>query len=176
MAFIVETGSGSTTANAYISVANADTFVADYASAAHQTAWDALTNDEKEHAIRDATRYLDQRYGERWLGYRANETQRLDWPRIGVEDRDGYVVSSTALPNDLVEATAQLSILSVVETNGLWPNLSTPGRIKRKKSKAGPVEQDIEYVGGASQTKRFPRVDALVSSLIDSGGSMLTRA
>jgi hypothetical protein len=64
-----------------------------------------------------------------------------------------------------------------VETNGLWPDLSSPGRIKRKKLKAGPVEQEIEYVGGASQTKKFPRVEAQVSPLIDTGGGgLITRA
>ncbi len=104
-------------------------------------------------------------------GTGQSKTQALDWPRSDVIDFDGYLVDNDSLPDSLVKACAELAYLSVTETDGLWKNLETPGTIIKKRVKAGPVESDTTY-GAASQYKRFPRVDALLSPYLMQSGLM----
>ena len=167
--FVVENGDALSNANSYASVAAADQEIENLESAANVTAWLAYTDPVKEAALRDATAYADQRYGRRWLGVRFSEGQALDWPRSSVQDYDGYVLASNEMPAKLIQAVAQLAVKSAGGT-ALWADQATPGSVKRKKVKAGPVEQDIEYVGGSSPTIKFPRIDALIADYVEAAG------
>ena len=170
MVLVVEDGSGLATADALVSEAFVDTWITNYRSAADLVLWNAA---DKELSIRDATLYAGQKYGSRWCGYRANSVQSLDWPRANVRDRDGYLVARTVVPLKVKQACAELAFLSATESKGLWANQALPGTIKSKMVKAGPVATKVEY-GGGSQTKKFPRVDGLLSEFIESS-SLLRR-
>ena len=67
MSLIVEDATGLSTAESYLSVANADTYHASYTGS---TAWSGASTGTKERALRRATQYLDSVYGGRWLGER----------------------------------------------------------------------------------------------------------
>src|SRR5690606_27756416 len=77
MALIVEDGTGLPNAEAYISVADADSYFAKRGN----SAWAALTVDAKEVALRLGADYMAAVYGPRWCGERLTDTQALDWPR-----------------------------------------------------------------------------------------------
>lgn len=85
MAVIVEDGSGVVGANSYIAVADADTYFANV----NNTTWDGLDPiDEKAPFLVLAQQYMAQAFRLRWLGYRATNTQVLDWPRLWVNRPD----------------------------------------------------------------------------------------
>jgi len=167
--FVVEDGSGISAANAYISEAAADQYFDDVGQA---TTWDAVTS--KEQCIRDGTRYLDARYGPYWRGRRANIDNVLDWPRTNVDDDDNHSVSSTALPQGLLDACCEAAIRSDSET--LTPDVTDEGMIVRRTQKAGDLEETVEYAGGLDQLKSYTIIERLLHDLIDTNGIPMERA
>lgn len=156
--FIVEDGTGKTDANAYVSVADADTYVDNHSQDA---VWSApLSQPLKEKAIRLATQYLDAVYD--WFGVPTNEDQALDWPREGVPKNERWTYDSDEMPQALKDACAELAVKSANGTD-LLADLTDNGTIKREKSKVGSLESEIEYVDGNSPNTTFQLVDELIS-------------
>jgi hypothetical protein len=166
MAFEVETGSGSSTANSYLSVADADTYHNDHSGS---TDWNGAATADKEKALRLATQYLDIKHDGKWQGYRSNQNQALAWPRSNVADNDGYYYGSDEIPQRLKDAVAELA-LRVIQGDTLLDDISKPGTIKSKSVKAGPVQKTTEYVGGMFQVKKYPLIEGLIQHLIESTG------
>jgi len=162
MAFVVETGSGSATANSYLSVADADTYHTDHGDSSD---WSGSTEAQKQEALRLATQYLDAKYDGRWKGTRSNEDQALDHPRTGIVDSDGYIYDSDALAQCLLDATAELA-RRVREGDTLLDDIGRPGIFKSKRVKVGPIDTTKVYVGGGSQVKTYPLIERLLSHLI----------
>jgi hypothetical protein len=73
MAFVVETGSGSATANSFASTAAADAYVAERGVAG----WADLLTADKQTALVKATDYLEATYRTSWQGYRVSGTIAL---------------------------------------------------------------------------------------------------
>lgn len=102
--FTVEDGTGLPTANAYVSVTDADDILV---TNIHATAWQAKTTPEKEKLLAWATRLLDTKAT--WYGTKTYETSGLRWPRTGVTDRDGVALADDEIPQRLKEATAEMA-------------------------------------------------------------------
>lgn len=163
---VVETGSGSVSANSYESIAGADLYHADHNDPV-PTTWSGATDLRKEIGLKNATQYLDAVYGEKWQGRRSNSGQRLNWPRQGIIDRDGFVILSTTMPRVLLEVSAILAHLDITETTGLLPDLAvSQADIKKEFKKVGPLEKETEYVGKKREFKRFSLVEELIDELI----------
>lgn len=156
MALIVEDGTGLPDAEAYISIADADTYFA----ARGNAAWAALDTSAKESALRLGADYMEGAYAARWKGCRVSPGQALSWPR------DGVVVSGYALPDDAVplavaRANAELAVRA--STGAL---LADQGAQVTQET-VGPIS--VTYAANARQDTRYAAVDALVASLL--GGS-----
>jgi hypothetical protein len=160
MSLIVEDGTGRSDAESYCSVATADT----YHTAFGNAAWAALLEADKEAALRQATRYLDSKYANRWLGTRVYEDQALAFPRSGIEDYDGFTVDADSVPIKIQNATAEMALHSL--TDDLLPNEDTPGVIKREAVRVGSIEEDIEYMGGKTSVKKYTVAQAFVAPYI----------
>lgn len=169
MALIVEDGTGKTDADAYISVADADTY---HAAHSNDTDWTAASTGEKEKGIRLATQYLDARYVGRWIGARKQENQALAWPRSGGVDSDGYTIDDDSLPVKLTHACAELA-LKVVAGDTLLADDTAAGTIKSKLQKVGSLEQSIEYLGGQTQYKKYRLVEYLLRELLVGTGQVV---
>jgi len=116
---IKETGAGSSDANSYASRSDGNAY-AD--SRLHSTAWTGASDDDKDRALIQATRTIDQEF--QFNGYKANQSQALAWPRIECPDPDqpgysshlalrfipGAYVDPTIVPVDVVNATCELAI------------------------------------------------------------------
>ncbi len=102
--FTVETGSGSTTANSYASVANGNDY---HDKHLYSTVWTAASEDEKQEALMMATRLLDDYFA--WEGAKITDTQALDWPRFDVFDKDGFQIQSSPLPTALLDGTSEFA-------------------------------------------------------------------
>ncbi|OQA35478.1 MAG: hypothetical protein BWY56_01615 [Acidobacteria bacterium ADurb.Bin340] len=106
---------GAATANSYASVAEADAYLA---VRGDTSTWTALTTGEKEAKLQWAAIYIDTLT---FMGTRSTSTQALQWPRIGVWDRDGFEVDG--IPQALKNAQAEMAFQLIANdwTQGLGP-------------------------------------------------------
>ena len=126
MAFVVENGSGNPAATSYLSIEEANDILA---LNIHITAeWAALVDADKERLLAWASRYLDERT--RWFGHRVNEASGLRWPRVGVIDRDGLLIASTVIPQQLNVAVAEMARFLMVAVRSAERDLDWLARLK----------------------------------------------
>jgi hypothetical protein len=164
--FVVETGTGSATANSYGAVADADQYHENYGDPA---AWSALTDALKQLHLREATRYIDATFGTQWIGVRLEKTQRLDWPQSGATDLDGYAVDSDSVPVVVQEACFVLALADVTDT--LIADLSAPsGSIIREKTKVGEIEIDTAFSGGSTTQKTYTLARRILQPVLGGSG------
>tara|TARA_R110000824_G_scaffold66023_4_gene171610 strand:+ start:105 stop:632 length:528 start_codon:yes stop_codon:yes gene_type:complete len=90
-------------ADSFITVAEADAY---WATNLYPTTWETATTANKEKALKMATRILDEKC--EWVGTRATSAQALGWGRTDVV-YDGISVSSTTMPIQISNATAQFA-------------------------------------------------------------------
>ncbi|OEZ50348.1 hypothetical protein JAB1_14630 [Janthinobacterium sp. MP5059B] len=158
---LVETGAGLPDAESYASIAAADARCASLGL----TAWAALADGDKEIALRKAMIFMAT-YRTRWAGRRVNQHQALDWPRYNVVV-DGFIVPSTIVPADVVNACIDLAVRAG-RSEDLLPDLDT-GSNAIKKDKTGPLE--TEYFQNTTDAReRFVAVDALLAPYFGSAG------
>lgn len=167
MALIVEDGSGLPDADSYASEAEADAYNLTHVAS---TAWTEAVTNAKEVALRKAANYLDGRFHQRWKGDRYTENQALAWPRIGVIDDDGYTVLETTLPLRVKRAAIEAAIKSL--SGELNPDLPNPGSVSKSRKKVGPLEVELEYLGGNSPTPVFPVIVELLAPYLETPGSI----
>ena len=101
---VVEDGTGLSNANSYVSVADLRDYFAVVPDAA---AFHTLTDDVLSQYVVWATRTLDQKTF--WQGYRATDTQILEWPRKYVTDKYGNTVASNIVPLQVKAVTYELA-------------------------------------------------------------------
>lgn len=134
IALVVETGSGVSGANTYISAADADL----YQTNRGRSSWALLEPDAKAIALIKATEAIDAQYP--WIGLKMTRAQGLQWPRHeGVDsfgesvlliDRDGFDID--AVPQAVVNACAEAAFLTLSEE--LFQDADPRGKIIRKKT------------------------------------------
>ena len=159
MALIVESGIIVAGANAYASIASADSYHADRGNA-----WTGTTA-QKTAALLAATAYLDGKYRNRWKGARVQPlVQLLEWPRAGVqvEGFAGFLYPYTTIPPEIVAATCELALRAL--TAPLAPDIAPGDRLVRKKIDV--IEK--EFAPSDFQTS-YPVVDQLISRYLKSG-------
>lgn len=119
MTLIVENGTVVASAESYITVTDADTYLA----ARGLTTWAALVTAAKEQALRKATDYMVQIYRARWKGYRKDADQTLDWPRVwvylepysqGAIGTYPFLVDDDIVPTEVKNVCAELALRSSV--------------------------------------------------------------
>lgn len=161
MAFVVEDGTGLSTATSYVSEDQADAYFEDRAN----EDWDTTTGD-KEGALVRATQALDAIYRSAYPGTRAlGREQALEWPRIDAVDAAGWTVDDQEIPIEVIEATCELALREVLAPGSVLPDLERGGAIKAIK--AGSVA--IEYADAAGGTTTLQLIDGILGPLI--GGS-----
>ena len=160
---IVEDGSGRPDAECYVSVEDADAWLA----ARGYTLWATLTATEKEQAIRRAADYIERAYGQRWKGAKASAAQALSWPRIGV------VVNDYALPSDAI-ARALVSANCLLAFKAASGDLQEDSGRPVVRETIGPLT--TEYERGAGPGTRYLAIDAMLASLMRPNVLTLARA
>lgn len=158
MTLIVEDGTGLSTAESYISVADADTYFAARANAT----WAALLTAAKEAALRAATDYMEGRYGQLWKGARTSETQALSWPRYDVCVH-GFAVASDAVPVPVARACADLAVRASAD------DLLADQGAQVTQETVGPIS--VSYAPGARQVTRYAAVDERLGPYLRAGGT-----
>ena len=133
---VVETGSGSATANSYASVADGNTY---HAGHLYATKWTQATDATKEKALIWATRLLDEWFD--WEGTKGDRLNALQWPRIGTRDRGNWSIDTNVIPVALKDATCELARLLLVEDRTAFAEADPRGF---KRIKAGSLEMEID--------------------------------
>lgn len=162
MALVVEDATGLVDAESYISV---DDFKAYHKDRGNDI---TLGGGDIEKLLRNATEYLDIRWGDYTKGNPINEDQALAYPT------DYWITDPVSLPTPLVRATAEYAFYLI--TNPLYINNdggNGPG-ITRLFEKVGPIETDTEYSGSGlgSPSRKYPTVvkaDALMRKISRGG-------
>jgi len=165
VALVVEDGSGLADAESYVSVDDADAIYAAFGGPAQ---WGAAATSDKERWLRLGCRYLDQKYGRRWVGSRANQSQALDWPMADVEDDDGYCLDSDVVPEQIKRANVYAAFV-YAEGNDPLATSETSGELTKKFTKVGPLIISKEYESGQSSVRRYPLIENEVSEFITTG-------
>lgn len=157
MTITVEDGSGSTTADAYVSLVDA----AAYHTARGNSAWTG-TDAVKEQAIVRATTYMEQKYGLRWAGYRKTSTQALSWPRQFVPIPNMLIpeyVTDTSIPVEIQNACAILALKALSAAL-----IADEERAVISESVSGAVS--VTYSEFASQQKVYPEITLLLNKYL----------
>ncbi len=177
-AFEVETGTGSATSNAYLSVIGADDRLQQHPTL---NFWGCLTDVQKEVLLRYATRWLDGKfvfYGEILI---LSPQQALQWPRTKVVDRQGQVVANTGvMPDQLLQATAlvAMAVAAAAGASGdiaegveeLSSSVEATGSLKSFQVETLSITFDtgsLDFESTARQFagKRIPEVELILASL-----------
>jgi len=159
MSIIVEDGSGLSTAESYISVADAST----YFSNRGVTTWASIASDAlREAALRKATDYMTATYRNRWEGFRYTEDQALDWPREGVV-RDSWAVGYDEVPIEVQRACAEFALKAA--SAELQEDL-TRGVVREKIDVI-----EIEYDKNSPERTRYSFIDAMLAPFLNSIGT-----
>lgn len=156
MPLVVEDGSGLTTAEAYISVSDADMYFA----ARGNTTWAGLTVTAKEQALRKGVDYMSAVYGGAWTGRKLKLTQALDWPRTSV-------LYPTLVPTAIARANAELAVRAVTA------ELLADQGARVKSEQVGPIA--VTYADGARQGTRYALVDGMVAPYLVGHGQLAVR-
>jgi hypothetical protein len=170
MALVVETGSGSSTAESFISVADADAYHSNRGNAG----WSALTTAVKEQTLRKAADYMEQIYRTRWCGYRKTATQALSWPRtfvylepviIGNNGEYPNLLSDSIVPKEVQAACAELALKA--SSNTLYAD-QTPTVVSES---VGPIS--VTYDVNSPQRTRYSAIDALLRPYLKGGNNQM---
>lgn len=156
MALVFDATLSGAASNSYITVEQANSYME---GRYENTLWPTTTTDIQRLLV-SATRRIDS---ERFDGLKTTTTQRLQWPRQAIFDRDGFTYSSTALPQNLINAICEYAywllqqderIMSEVElhdaammtSNNIGPISQSYGRIEANKLPANVVKE-LEAIG-----------------------------
>jgi hypothetical protein len=134
MAVILVADVGATNANSYCTDAEALVY--------HQTrflnsVWEEAEKGDREKVLMWATRLMDQL---KWRGYQVADTQALRWPRGGCNNREGYAIDSTSVPNVIKEACAEWAFYLLTEDRTL-----DEGGLVELGGKVGPISNAPMY-------------------------------
>lgn len=171
MAVAIVATAGSASANSFVTLAEANTFMEARLNA---STWETdASDDTKNRALVEATREIGT------LGYDGNRTddvQALSWPRqwaVNPDDPNGDYYATTEIPQRVKDATMELAFQFVkAGTTDVAAQDSTAG-ITRKKIDV--LETEYAEFGRASGLDRYPRVMNYIRPLLSmvSGGLMV---
>jgi hypothetical protein len=179
--FVVEDGSASSTATSYVSVADADTYIANYVRS--DTAWTGLADADKQDVLVEATQSVELLYGGRFIGSKYTEAQALAFPRSGVV-LDGFSISTDIIPDNVQNAVIEMAWRHLADdgpdstsgdSTGIIPDLDNAGDVSAESVSVGSVKTSTEYLGGKGNIKRYRKVDLLLRPLLK-GKHRLERA
>lgn len=162
MAFVVEDGTGLSTANSY----NTIDFLDQYHTDRGNFTWTDESLAIKQAKAIIATDYIDVRFT--YLGSKLKETQALEFPR------DNLFLNRTELegvPDIVKKAHAELAFIALTQNLFNTPSVSDRGLLLTKeRTRVGPIEEEFEYDAqlGIRTVKDFPIPDRLLERL--SGG------
>ena len=170
MAFVVEDGTGLSTATSFVSVAEADTYFSDRAS----TAWAALDDTAKQAALVTASEYVSTAF--EYIGNKVQTAQALAWPRVHIDPNGLFLTPIITVPVAVKVATYRIAFEIAVNGVNMFASVSASDLISRVK--AGSVE--VAFSDSAMHIANdgrpsFPWMRELLKGYSRGGSGMSTR-
>lgn len=164
MAFVVEDGTGISTANSYGTVDGFNSYHADRGTSPTT----APTNTKIEQALVRASDYIDQRFG--FVGVKTFSTNGLEWPRSDAFYPNGDV--ALMVPVEVVEACYEYALRALSGTLAPDPVYEKEGGVLlSKRTRVGPVETAKTFGRDGSQRtfRAYPGADSKLRCLTHRG-------
>ena len=177
MAVTIDATAGGASANSYITLSEANTFVEAMISSTDVAKWDTGTDDTRNRALAAAAQRLDR---ERFLGARATDTQSMQWPRTGVRKPDTYVntyatgfpfrisedyFTDTEIPDQIKRAQIELAVYLHNNVDGI----SLGGLEDFKSVQIGSINVTPDKSGAIGADRVPPMFERYLTSLRISG-------
>ena len=126
MAATITATLSSATANSYVTLAEANTY---FETVPDSTTWDDKTVDQKNRALIDATRWIDNL---NFYGTRCDNGQALKFPRNNYKI-DNVELTCSSIPNNIKYAQYELARLLANDTDAMTGVSGTEGNISEVK-------------------------------------------
>jgi len=177
MAVSIDATAGGASANSYMTLAEADTFVEAMISSSDVSKWTTGNDDSRNRALTAAAQRLDR---ERFLGARATDTQALQWPRTGVRKPDTYVntyatgfpfrisddyFTDTEIPDQVKRAQIEMAVYLKNNVDGI----SLGGLEDFKNVKIGSLDVTPDKTGAIGADRVPPMFERYLTGLRISG-------
>ena len=177
MAVSIDATAGGASANSYITLTEANTFVEAMISSTDVAKWDTGTDDTRNRALAAAAQRLDR---ERFLGARATDTQSMQWPRTGVRKPDTYVntyatgfpfrisedyFTDTEIPDQIKRAQIELAVYLKNNVDGI----GLGGLEDFKSVQVGSISVTPDKSGSIGADRVPPMFERYLTSLRISG-------
>lgn len=112
MAFVFDATVGGANSNSYPTVAYADDY---FGGSLYASDWPATSSGAalltKQQGLVTATRDFERLT---WAGTRSSYSgQRLQFPRANLTDKDGFYITSTEMPTDLLDACCEQALFRI---------------------------------------------------------------
>lgn len=134
MALVLDATPKGITANSYATLAQANAY---HDGRLFSSVWTSASDANKEIALVQATRLLDQSF--EWQGGQTTIEQALRWPRYNTWSRDGINYSIDLIPDPIVEATAELArLLLAVDRE------AEPGTLGLRSLRVGSIALEFD--------------------------------
>lgn len=177
---VKEDGTGLANANAYQDAAGALAYME---QTGRKTAWTAFSANDRLAALINAAAYMDDIYGDRYLGIisvATQDTQALLWPRDELTLPSGAAIASADIPKEVAEACAEFALISAQGNLDPNPTYDASGRsVKRALVRVeGAVTKETEYDGGTNPTtrRRHPSAERVLRKWLTPSSRLLLRA
>jgi len=108
MALTLDASIGGVNSNSYATEADGDAY---HDLRLFVTAWTGAATADKEAALVWASQQLDYHFD--WTGSKFTIEQAMRWPRFGALDRDGQLIDSAELPQEIINAVSELARLLI---------------------------------------------------------------
>ncbi len=177
MAVSIDATAGGASANSYITLTEANTFVEAMISSTDVSKWTTGTDDTRNRALAAAAQRLDR---ERFLGAKATDTQALEWPRTGVRKPSTYIntyasgfpfrisedyFTDTEIPDQIKRAQIELAVYLKNNVDGI----SLGGLEDFKSVQVGSISVTPDKSGAIGADRVPPMFERYLTSLRISG-------
>lgn len=140
MSLYLDATVGSVSANSYLSLDDAQDY---FDARLYSEAWTEAASGVQMQSLIMATRQLDEEFN--WNGTKTDEDQSLEWPRSGAYDCSDKLITSTVIPTEIKNATAEQALHLLKSDPTTYPDLLTKG-FSEAKLDVMMVKTDVSKV------------------------------
>lgn len=141
--FEVEVGNASSTATSYCTIDELKQFWFD-----KNYDFDSLSDNEIKRLLNSSTSYIDNSYRRGFPGYRATDTQSLEWIRESAYYLDGYDIDNDEIPPEIKNAVNEMAYL-IYSGNTPEAIIEKSGKILKESSQVDVIKESYTYQEGS---------------------------